>query len=191
LVGRSPDARLVPVEEATGTRTASFALTAVGVLLAGIGTTLTWTSTGLRRDLRGALDLEYRGLDLAEGIAALVISVAVLALLAYVRRHRDGSRLPAIELVVAGLLLVALPAWAALRADARAVDEIADVVARSAGITMEEATQRVRTDPDLSVRTDSTGVWPSIAGGVLVTLGGLTWLLWTGRDRAEGRRDVP
>ena len=179
------------MEDAPGTRTASFALTAVGALLAGAGTTLTWTSTGLRRDLRGVLDLEYRGLDLAEGIAALVISVVVLALLAFVRRRRDRSRLPTIGLLLAGLLLVALPAWAALRADARAVDEVADVVARSAGITMEEATQRVRTDPDLSVRTDSTGVWPSIAGGVLVTLGGMTGLLWAGREPAEGRRNVP
>jgi hypothetical protein len=120
-----------------------------------------------------------------------VISVVVLALLAHVRRRRDRPRLPAIGLLLAGLLLVALPAWAAVRADARAVDEIADVVARSAGITMEEATQRVRTDPDLSVRTDSTGVWPSIAGGVLVTLGGMTGLLWAGRDPADGGGDAP
>ena len=179
------------MEDASGTRTASFALTAVGALLAAVGTTLTWTSTGLRRDLRGLLDLEYRGLDLAEGIVALVISVMALALLAYVRRHRDRHRLPSIGLLLAGLLLVALPAWAALRAEDRAVDEIVDVVARSAGISKEEATLRVRTDPDLSVRTDSTGAWPSIAGGVLVTLGGLTMLLAASRDRSDDGGDVP
>jgi hypothetical protein len=179
------------VEDAKGTRTASFALTAAGALLAALGTTLTWTSTGMRRDLRGVLDLEYRGLDLAEGIAALLISVMALALLAYVRRRRDRPGIPAIGLLLAGVLLVALPARVAIRAEARAVDEIADVVARSTGITMEEATERVLTDPELSVRTDSTGVWLSIAGGVLVTLGGVTMLLWAGRDPSDGEGGGP
>ena len=35
----------------------------------------------------------------------------------------------------------------------------------------------MRTDPDLAVRTESSGVALSIVGGVLVTLGGVT-LLW-------------
>jgi hypothetical protein len=179
------------VEDARGLRTAPFAVTAAGALLAAVGTTLTWTSTGLRRDLRGLLDLEYRGLDLAEGIGALVISVMVLGLLAYVRLARVRPGLSAIGVLLAGLLLLALPGWVAIRAETRAVDEIADVVARSADITMEEATARVRTDPDLSVRTDSTGVWPAIAGGALVTLGGLTMLLLADRNSSDGGGDVP
>ena len=84
-------------------------------------------------------------------------------------------------LLATGLALVALPAWVAFRAEDRAVDEVAQVVARSAGITIEEAVERVQTDPDLAVRTDSSGVWPSIAAGVLVTLGGVTTLLWISR----------
>jgi hypothetical protein len=70
--------------------------------------------------------------------------------------------------LLTGLTLVALPAWVAFRAEERAVDEVAEVVARSAEITTEEAIARVRTDPDLAVRTDSRGVWPSIVAGVLV-----------------------
>ena len=55
------------------------------------------------------------------------------------------------------------------------------MVARSARITDEEAAARVRTDPDLAVRTDTRGVWPSIAAGVLVTVGGVTTLRWISR----------
>jgi len=160
---------------------ASFALTVGGALLAAGWTTITWTSSGLRRDLRGLLDLEFRGLDLPEGIAALVVSGLTLALFLDVRRRRDNPGVRAIVLLATGLALVALPAWVAFRAEDRAVDEVAQVVARSAGIPIEEAVQRVQTDPDLAVRTDSSGVWPSIAAGVLVTLGGVTTLLWIGR----------
>jgi hypothetical protein len=81
-----------------------------------------------------------------------------------------------------GLLDLSLIApWVAFRAEDRAVDEVAQVVARSAGITVEEAAARVHTDPGLAVRTNTSGVWPSVAGGALVTLGGVTTLPWTSR----------
>ena len=90
-----------------------------------------------------------------------------------------------VVLLLSGVALVALPAWVALRAEDRAVDEVAQVVAVSAGISVEEATERVRTEPDLAVRTDTTGVWPSIAAGALVTVGGVTTLWWIGRRPAD------
>ena len=172
-------------------RTASFALTAAGALIAAAGTTVTWTSTGLRQDLGALLDLEYRGLDLVEGIAALVVSGMALALLVDLRRRRGRPGLRAVGLLLAGVMLVALPAWVAVRAEDRAVDELAIVVARVADITTEEAAVRVRTDPDLAVRTDSNGTWLSIAGGVLVTLGGVTALLWSRRRPLDHEGDEP
>jgi hypothetical protein len=173
------------VRGARGLRSASLALTAAGAILAAGGTTLNWTTTGLRRDLRGLLDLEYRGLDLVEGIAALVVSGMVLALVADFLRRRGPHGIRAIGLLLGGAMLVALPTWVAIRAEDRAVDEVAQVVARSAGITREEAAGRVRTDPDLAVRTDWSGVWPSIGGGVLVTLGGATTRWWNGRRQPD------
>ena len=162
-----------------------------GALLAAGWTTAVWVTTGLGSDLRGILDLEFRGLDLAQGIAALIVSGLALALFVIVRRGRGDTRILAVVLLLSGVALVALPAWVALRAEDRAVDEVAQVVALSAGISMEEATERVRTEPDLAVRTDTTGVWPSIAAGVLVTIGGVTTLSWIGRRPADPVEDGP
>jgi hypothetical protein len=179
------------VQDPKALRVASFALVVGGALLAAVWTTVVWVTTGLGSDLRGILDLEFRGLDLAQGVAALVVSGLTLALFVDVRRRGGDPGFRAIALLIAGVLLVALPAWVALRAEDLAVDEVAQVVARSAGISMDEATARVRTDPDLAVRTDTSGVWPSIAAGVLVTLGGVTTLLWIGRRPADPDEDVP
>jgi hypothetical protein len=178
------------VHEARGLRVASVVLVVGGALLAAGWTTAVWVRTGLESDLRGVLDLEFRGLDLAQGVAALIVSGLALALFVAVRRLRGDTRIPAVVLLLSGVALVALPAWVALRAEDRAVDEVARVVALSAGIPMEEATARVRTDPDLAVRTDTSGVWPSIAAGVLVTLGAVT-VVWIGRRPADPDEDGP
>lgn len=150
---------------------AGSALTIAGAVLAAVATTTTWLATGLRQDLRGLLDLEFRGLDLAEGIVALVVAALTLIGLVLLRRLRGSARVGiAVGVVACGLVLVALPAWVAVRAEDRAVDEIARVVAASSDSTIEEATRRVRTDPDLAVRAEAT-VWLPIVSGVLVVLG--------------------
>ncbi len=130
---------------------AGFASTIAGAVLAAVATTTTWIATGLRRDLRGTLDLEFRGLDLAEGTVALVVAAVTLIGLVLLRRLRGSARV-GVGVFTCGLVLVALPVWVALRAEGRAVDEIARVVAVSSGSTIEEATRLVRSDPDLAVR---------------------------------------
>jgi hypothetical protein len=150
---------------------AGFALTIAGAVLAAVATTTTWIVTGLRRDLRGILDLEFRGLDLVEGIVVLVVAAVALIGLVLLRRLRGSARVGmAVGVFACGLVLVALPVWVAVKAEDRAVDEIARVVAESSGSTIEEATRRVRTDPDLAVRSEAT-VWLPIVSGVLVVLG--------------------
>ena len=170
---------------------ASFALVVGGALLAAAFTTIVWVTTGLGSDLQGLLDLEFRGLDLAQGVAALIVSGLALALFVIVRRGRGDTRILAVVLLLSGVALVALPAWVALRAEDRAVEEVAQVVALSAGISMEEATERVRTELDLAVRTNTKGVWPSIAAGALVTIGGVTTLSWIGRRPTDPAQNGP
>lgn len=163
-------------------RVAGFAVTAAGALIAGIGTTVAWTSTGLRQDAGGVLDMEFRGLDLLEGWVALVVAGASLVGLALVRRlHRSGWIRGAIGLLVAGAVLVAMPLWVALQADGRALAEVAQVVADARGLTIEEATNLVRADPALAVFAETSGVWLSIAGGLLVVVGAGITLAWARR----------
>jgi hypothetical protein len=166
----------------TRLRVAGFVSTAAGALLAGVGSTLVWTTAGLRQDTQGVLDLRFHGLDLVEGIVALLVAAATLAGLLALRRLRGNGRVRgAIGSLVAGAVLVALPVSVALRAEDLATEEMARVVASTGGLTEEEATQLVRTDPDLAVRADSSGAWPSIAGGALVVLGAAINLAWARR----------
>jgi hypothetical protein len=169
--------------------TAGLALTIAGAVLAAVATTTTWIATGLRRDLRGILDLEFRGLDLVEGIAALVVAAITLIGLVVLHRLRGSTRVGiAVSLVACGVMLIALPVWVAVRAEDRAVDEIARVVAGSSGSTIEEATRRVRTDPDFAVRAEAS-VWLPITSGVLVVLGAGATLTSTVRSPREGSGD--
>jgi hypothetical protein len=166
----------------TRLRVASFAVTAAGALLAGIGTTVAWTSTGLRQDASGVLDIEFRGLDLVEGNVALVVAGATLVGLALVRRlHGNGRIRGAIGLLFVGAVLVAMPLWVALQADGRALAEVAQVVAEARGLTIEEATDLVRADPALTVFAETSGVWLSVVGGLLVVLGAGITLAWARR----------
>jgi hypothetical protein len=170
---------------------AGFVLTISGAVLAAVATTTTWIATGLRRDLRGILDLEFRGLDLVEGIVALVVVALALIGLVLLRRLHGSARVAiAAGVFACGLVLVALPVWIAIRAEDRAVDEIARVVAVSSGSTIEEATRRVRTDPDLAVRSEAT-VWLPIVSGVLVVLGAGATLTSSVRAAREAHGDPP
>jgi len=174
------------MRDPTRLRVAGFALTAAGALLAGIGSTLVWTTAGLRQDTEGVLDLEFLGIDLVEGIVALVaVGATVAVLVALPRLHRKGRVRGAIGLLVAGAVLVAMPVWVALRAEDRAVEDVAQVVADTGGLSNREATELVRTDPDLAVRADTGGAWLSIAGGALVLIGAAVNLAWA------RRRDEP
>ncbi len=167
-------------------RVAGSALSMVGALLAGIGSTLTWTTAGLRLDTQGVLDLEFRGLDVVGGIIALVVAVVTLGGLTLFRpaAGRARARL-GVGLLFAGVVIMAMPLSVAIRAEDRAVEGMAEVIARTGGLTIEEATELVREDPSLGARSElGPGIWLTIAGGALVTLG-------TAANLASTRRGEP
>ena len=103
-------------------RVAGSVLTIVGALMAGIGPTLAWTTVGLRVDTQGVLDLEFRGLDLVGGTIAFVVAVLTLVGLALFRRAtaRARGRL-GVGLLLAGVVLLAMPLSVGIRAVLRAV----------------------------------------------------------------------
>jgi hypothetical protein len=164
-------------------RVAGSVLTIVGALMAGIGPTLAWTTVGLRVDTQGVLDLEFRGLDLVGGTIAFVVAVLTLGGLALSRRAtgRARGRL-GVGLLLAGVVIVAMPLSVAIRAEERAVESMGEVAAQTGGLTIEEATELVREDPSLAVRSElGPGIWLTLAGGALVVVGTAALLAWTRR----------
>lgn len=168
----------------TRLRVAGSVVTMVGALAAGIGSALAWTTVGLRVDTQGVLDLEFRGLDLLGGTIALVIAVVTLGGLALFRRaRRPAQERLGFGLLLAGVLVIAMPLSVAIRAETRAVEGMARVVARSGGLTIVEATDLVREDPSLAVRSElGPGIWLTLAGGALVIVGTAANLAWTRRS---------
>jgi hypothetical protein len=174
----------------TRLRVAGSTLTIVGALIAGIGSTLAWTTAGLRLDTQGVLDLEFRGVDVVGGIIALVVAGLTLGGLALFRHvtGRGRERLGA-GLLFAGVVIMAMPLSVAVRAEERAkeraVEEMAKVAAQTGGLRIEEATELVREDPSLAVRSElGPGIWLTVAGGTLVILG-------TAANLARTRRGEP
>jgi hypothetical protein len=164
-------------------RVAGSVLTIVGALIAGIGSTLAWTTAGLRLDTQGVLDLEFRGLDLIGGIIALVVAVLTLGGLTLFRRAtgRARERL-GVGLLFAGVVTMAMPLSVAIRAGERAVEGMAKVAAQTGGLRIEEATELIREDPSLAVRSElGPGIWLTVAGGALVIVGTAANLAWTRR----------
>ena len=57
------------------------------------------------------------------------------------------------------------------------------MTARTAGLTIEEATELIREDPSLAVRSElGPGIWLTLAGGALVVAGTAANLMWARRD---------
>lgn len=167
-------------------RVAGSVVTIVGAFMAGIGSTFAWTTVGLRVDTQGVLDLEFRGLDLLGGTIAFVVAVVALGGLALFRRATGPARgRLGVGLLLAGVIIVAMPLSVAIRAEERAVESMAEIAAETGGLTIEEATELVREDPSLAVRSElGPGIWLTLAGGALVVVG-------TAANLTRARRGEP
>lgn len=167
-------------------RVAGSVVTIVGAFMAGIGSTFAWTTVGLRVDTQGVLDLEFRGLDLLGGTIAFVVAVVALGGLALFRRATGPARgRLGVGLLLAGFIIVAMPLSVAIRAEERAVESMAEIAAETGGLTIEEATELVREDPSLAVRSElGPGIWLTLAGGALVVVG-------TAANLTRARRGEP
>jgi hypothetical protein len=87
-----------------------------------------------------------------------------------------------VGLLFAGLVTMAMPLSVAIRAEERAVEGMAEVAAQTGGLRIEEATELIREDPSLAVRSElGPGIWLTVAGGALVIVGTAANLAWTRR----------
>jgi hypothetical protein len=165
-----------------------FTVTAAGALVAGIGSLLDWAVLGFPNDPSGSLDVPVKGVDLWEGMVVLAAAILALILTALVRlvRGTDARRALAFGVVTLGALAMALALSVAMRADARfAGDEGLDqvVAALSPRLDLPPDVVRAQLQEEIARNLEvelGPGVWLTIAGALLVVVGGSLTLAWAG-----------
>jgi Tryptophan-associated transmembrane protein (Trp_oprn_chp) len=195
-----PDVEPAPALDAsrpTALRLWGFLLCAIGALLAGIASVLTWVTVGLRKV--PAMDSASRGLDLVDGkvvlVAAVVMLVGVMATRLIAPRAR---RLVAVVVLLAGIVTIVVSGLFLARASDRfhavdseaVVEKFAQATGRPADVVrahMEGVVAQLGGFTDVG-----PGAWVALAGGAVGTAGGVLVVLWSRRasDGATNDEDA-
>jgi len=164
-------------------RLAAFVLTAVGALVIGVGSLLTWVTVGIA-DAIGIQSVSP-GTDLAAGLVTLVSAVVILVLVVMSRLVGDGARrILAAVVILMGSLAALLAAWFVKAAPDyySPVDDQAliNTIATATGKSPDEVkTALAQVIDQLGGYTHvGRGPWVVIVGGVLVNAGGILTLRW-------------
>ena len=139
-----------PSSSSPGLRAAGFLCAALGALLVGVATMLTWVTEAT--DQPAVVQTTYKGVDLLDGKVALALAVVVLIAILGSRagtgpRARRGA---AIVVVICSFSLIGLSGAAVVTAPSRFVEPV----------------------------KVGAGPWLALAGGVLVLAGGIMTLAW-------------
>ncbi len=188
-------AEILSTARPTPLRLWGFWLTAAGVLVLGIGCTLDWAVIGFPGDADGIFDAPVKGTDIWEGAVAFGSGVfALIGTLALrLLRGFDARRALALGIVSLGALATALAISVAMRADARlagdeGLDDIAATLSGELGITPDAARARLLDELDLDLEVElGPGVWLTIAGGLVVVIGGSISLAWARQPGDQAR----
>jgi hypothetical protein len=139
-----------PSTASPGLRAAGFLCAALGALLAGVATMLTWITEATNQPV--VVQTTYKGVDLLDGKVALALAVVVLvAILASRVGAGPGARRgAAIIVVICSFSLIGLSGAAVVTASSRFVQPV----------------------------KVGAGPWLALAGGVLALAGGIMTLAW-------------
>jgi hypothetical protein len=169
-------------------RLAAFALTAIGALVIGVGSILTWVTVGFSQEQLAALTSATKGTDVTDGKVTLGCAVVALILILLSRVVSDTVRA-----VMAGIVVVAGGAAVAV-----ALLFISSAPTKYTPIDSESLVARIATliskSPDevraalaavsdrLGPYTDvGAGPWIVVAGGLMVMVGGVLTVRWAAR----------
>jgi len=152
---------ILSLDRPTPLRLWGFLVTAVGALVAGLGSVLDWVVLGFPGDERGTLDVPVKGVDVWEGkvvLAAAVLSL-VGTLVLRLLHGTDARRAVALGVVTLGALAMALAISVAIRADARfagtdGVDEIAANLSEQLGTPIDEVRSQVQEEYGSQLRVE-------------------------------------
>jgi hypothetical protein len=169
-----------------GLRVAGFFFLAFGATAAGVGATREWAAVGFPADALGVADVSVRGTDVWEGKVVLLASAVALVALVVMRISRSRATRVGLGwlLVAIGVVCVALPALAAVRAEDRfggtnGVDRMAETLAAQLELPEDVVREELAEQFDRALRVDvGPGLWLTVLGGGLVIIGGVLGLRW-------------
>jgi len=169
-------------------RLAAFGLTALGALVVGIGSILTWVTVGFTQPELAALTSATKGTDITDGKVALGCAVVTLILVIASRVVSDVVRaIMAGIVVVAGGLATAVALLFMSSAPTKytpidsgsLVEKIATLLGKSAD---EVRAALAAVSEKLGPYTDvGAGPWVVVAGGLMVMVGGVLTVRWAAR----------
>jgi apolipoprotein N-acyltransferase len=182
--------RALDVSRPEPLRVAGFLVTVTGALLAGIGSVLTWLTTGF-----AGLESPSKGTDLWEGSVVLACAVVMLVAVLVTRMAASGGlrKAAAAIVIVAGLVILGVAGsfWLTSKDDEPALDAASvAAIAEAADLTEDEVRTRFRESLDELGVFSEVGPGPGVAalGGLAGAIGGVLVLAWVVRrpDDADG-----
>jgi hypothetical protein len=163
-----------------------FLLTVLGGALIAFGSIGNWAAISLGGSSEGAIPT--KGIDVWHGKATLILGVLiVIAILALRFVRPERRKAIAIAIVVAGLAALALGLWVLLALKSVMRDPGVDELAKTYG---RQQVLQTMSREGIAVKAQ-TGLWMTVAGGVLATAGGFVDLAWVRQKKIAGNAIDP
>jgi hypothetical protein len=173
-----------------------FLFTAIGGALIAFGSVGNWATITLGGSAVNAVP--FKGIDLWQGKVTLALgAMIVVGILALRFVQPERRNIVAVLLTVAALASVGIALWCLVSLASvihgTGVDALTKHVADVLGIPEAQARQdvlRTMQQKGIDVRAQ-TGLWMTVAGGVLATAGGVVDLAWVRQKRISGNAIDP
>lgn len=158
-----------------------FVLTVLGGALIAFGSIGDWAAISLGNSVENAVPT--KGIDVWQGATTLILGVLVVLGILALRFVRPGRRpVLACAIVAAGLVALGLGLWVLLALASVVRDAGVDALVATFG---RDAVVSTMSRAGIAVEAQA-GLWMSVAGGALATIGGVVDLAWVKQKRLAG-----
>jgi hypothetical protein len=172
-----------------------FLLTAIGGALIAFGSIGNWAAITLGGGTVNVVPT--KGIDVWQGKVTVILgALTVVGILALRFVHPRRRVVVAVAIVIAGVIGLALGLWAIFALKSVVHDSSVDALVKTVeglGVPAARARHEVlqtMSKEGIAVKAQ-TGLWMTVAGGVLATAGGLVDLAWVRQKRIAGNAIDP